>query len=419
MLIRLSFITLLQSLNMPRGCHGLEIRISPMIPSHTLMCSQLRLWRLRRESRFVETVARRGYRFLAEVKVGDAAPVRSLEPSAQPRPTAEPPERSDVAGDTTTPKSIKGSPARMVSAFAVLLAIAAIAAWKFYSWIRPSHVIRSLAVLPLESLSSDASQDYFADGMTDELISDLGQISALRVISRTSVMAYKRARKPLPQIARELNVDAVVEGTVLRSGDQVRITAQLIEASSDQHSCSAVLDRIIWPDGQDDDRSRAGSVCLSMVLLWNMHVQQPIHAIYISLRYVDFFRKEMNRCYVWPGLNLSVMSGMAAEDNHAMRCHAQDRGYFRIARRLDKEVKLRRVPAKVILQKFLLGDDPVLPVRSMCAPTLFEKLVGTFRDCFEDDLLMLFVSAFDRDHPLFVTRCGLLLHSVSSLRLHL
>jgi len=92
-----------------------------------------------------------------------------------------------------------------------------------------------LAVLPLESLSNDASQDFFADGMTDELISDLGQISELRVISRTSVMAYKHARKPLPQIARELKVDAVVEGTVLRSGDQVRITAQLIEASADKH----------------------------------------------------------------------------------------------------------------------------------------------------------------------------------------
>jgi TolB-like protein/Tfp pilus assembly protein PilF len=90
-------------------------------------------------------------------------------------------------------------------------------------------------VLPLENLSGDASQNYFADGMTDELITDLAQISALRVISRTSVMAYKGARKPLPQIARELNVDAVVEGTVLRSGDQVRITAQLIEASTDKH----------------------------------------------------------------------------------------------------------------------------------------------------------------------------------------
>jgi len=71
--------------------------------------------------------------------------------------------------------------------------------------------------------------------MTDELISDLGQIGALRVISRTSVMVYKHARKPLPQIARELNVDAVVEGTVLRSGNRVRITAQLIDASSDKH----------------------------------------------------------------------------------------------------------------------------------------------------------------------------------------
>ena len=89
-------------------------------------------------------------------------------------------------------------------------------------------------MLPLENLSSN-SQDYFADGMTDELITDLAQISALRVISRTSVMPYKGARKPLPQIAHELNVDAVVEGTVLRSGKQVRITAQLIQAPADKH----------------------------------------------------------------------------------------------------------------------------------------------------------------------------------------
>jgi TolB-like protein/Flp pilus assembly protein TadD len=95
--------------------------------------------------------------------------------------------------------------------------------------------IRSLVVLPLDNLSGEASQDYFADGMTDELITDLAQISALRVISRTSAMVYKGARKPLPQIARELNVDAVVEGTVLRSGDQVRITAQLIQAADDKH----------------------------------------------------------------------------------------------------------------------------------------------------------------------------------------
>jgi eukaryotic-like serine/threonine-protein kinase len=95
--------------------------------------------------------------------------------------------------------------------------------------------IRSLAVLPLENLSNDTGQEYFADGMTEQLITDLAQISALKVISRTSVMQYKGARKPLPQIAQELGVDAVVEGSVQRSGDRVRITAQLIDARADQH----------------------------------------------------------------------------------------------------------------------------------------------------------------------------------------
>jgi TolB-like protein/DNA-binding winged helix-turn-helix (wHTH) protein/Flp pilus assembly protein TadD len=184
--------------------------------------------------RFVETVARRGYRFLASVTVDGPTPILSPEPAVQAHP-----------GDTQVRPHVTDQPAAWwtlhpsawLTVISVsLLLIASIATWKFHARNPPSAlVIRSLAVLPLESLSNDASQDYFADGMTDELIADLGQISALRVISRTSVMAYKRARKPLPQIARELNVDAVVEGTVLRSGDRVRITAQLIEASADKH----------------------------------------------------------------------------------------------------------------------------------------------------------------------------------------
>ena len=185
--------------------------------------------------RFVETVARRGYRFLAEVKAADTVPVHRPESTTQPHPGAEAPEHAGLAGKLATHKPVPAPLAWKISVFVVLLVMVSLATWKLYSWKHPSPIIRSLAVLPLESLSSDPSQDYFADGMTDELISDLGQISALRVISRTSVMGYKRAHKPLPQIARELNVDAVVEGTVLRSGDQVRITAQLIEGSSDRH----------------------------------------------------------------------------------------------------------------------------------------------------------------------------------------
>ncbi len=95
--------------------------------------------------------------------------------------------------------------------------------------------IESLAVLPLENLSGDATQDYFADGMTEELITNLAKIRPLRVISRTSVMRYKGTKKSLPEIARELNVEGVIEGSVERSGDRVRITAQLIHASTDTH----------------------------------------------------------------------------------------------------------------------------------------------------------------------------------------
>ena len=194
--------------------------------------------------RFIETVARRGYRFLADVQVVDAATARNPEPATQPLPATESLDSRDLAVPLPVPTHLSPSRSWKVPASVLLLLIAALATWKLYSWNRPPPDIRSIAVLPLESLSNDASQDYFANGMTDELISDLGQISALRVISRTSAMTYKHVRKALPQIARELNVDAVVEGTVFRSGDHVRITVQLIEAASDKH---------LWSESYDNE----------------------------------------------------------------------------------------------------------------------------------------------------------------------
>src|SRR6204780_3860792 len=191
--------------------------------------------------RFIETLPKRGYRFIADVSVLDtgARPKRPESsagdlPGSQEKKT-EPGHKLPGAGLAVTPKRRLWLMRRVTVALALVLSLLIFFAWLFRSRGRAPAGIRSLAVLPLESLSGDASQNYFADGMTDELITDLAQISALRVISRTSVMAYKGARKPLPQIARELNVDAMVEGTVLRSGDQVRITAQLIEASTDKH----------------------------------------------------------------------------------------------------------------------------------------------------------------------------------------
>jgi TolB-like protein/DNA-binding winged helix-turn-helix (wHTH) protein/Flp pilus assembly protein TadD len=184
--------------------------------------------------RFIETLPKRGYRFIADVSVVDT----------DARPERQEPVLGDLSA-TNRGHKIQGiglavAPQRrllptrgIIVTLALVLSLAILSVWLFHS--RAPTGMRSIAVLPLDNLSGDASQNYFADGMTDELITDLAQISALRVISRTSVMAYKGARKPLPQIARELNVDAVVEGTVLRSGDRVRITAQLIEASTDKH----------------------------------------------------------------------------------------------------------------------------------------------------------------------------------------
>jgi len=101
--------------------------------------------------------------------------------------------------------------------------------------LRSALQIKSLAVLPLSSLSGEPDQEYFADGMTEELTTDLGKISALRVISRTSAMQYKGTKKSLADIARELNVDAVVEGTVARSGSHLRITANLLQSFPEKH----------------------------------------------------------------------------------------------------------------------------------------------------------------------------------------
>ncbi|MHB8217830.1 MAG: tetratricopeptide repeat protein [Candidatus Sulfotelmatobacter sp.] len=189
--------------------------------------------------RFIETLPKRGYRFIADVSVAgaDVPPKLPGSTSEEQLTTKLEHQVPDVGLSVASPapKSRFRPTRRFIVAVAIVLSFALLAVWLLRLPSRAPTAIRSLAVLPLENLSGDASQNYFADGMTDELITDLAQISALRVISRTSVMVYKGARKPLPQIARELNVDAVVEGTVLRSGDQVRITAQLIEASTDKH----------------------------------------------------------------------------------------------------------------------------------------------------------------------------------------
>ena len=184
------------------------------------------------QPRFVETSVGKGYRFIAPVE-------RMLEPpSAPPVSTGAPSERS---------KSVlwrrASVPAVAVAGLIAAAFIFNVAGVRSRVFARSASPIRSIVVLPLENLSADPNQEYFVDGMTDALITALAQVSSLRVISRTSAMHYKGSHQALPTIARELNVDAVVEGTVMRSGDRVRITAQLLDARTDRHLWARAYDR--------------------------------------------------------------------------------------------------------------------------------------------------------------------------------
>lgn len=175
--------------------------------------------------RFIETIPRKGYRFIAPVsangiegKVAESAAGISAERTRSARG-----RRLNLAIGITA---------------GIVLLTLGFAAYRL-GWPRSNSgvalQIHSLAVLPLQNLSADPAQEYFSDGMTDALITSLAQIGSVRVISRTSSMQYKQTKKSLPEIARELNVDGIIEGTVQRSGDRVRITAQLIHGPTDKH----------------------------------------------------------------------------------------------------------------------------------------------------------------------------------------
>jgi TolB-like protein/DNA-binding winged helix-turn-helix (wHTH) protein len=184
--------------------------------------------------RFIETLHRRGYRFVAPVETQNSADLgTTVLPSGTPSAGAFPADVSVAPRSYGRRAKILASALIAAIALFVILSLSSVRQ-RLLGHSSPLHV-NSLAVLPLANLSGDPGQDFFADGMTEALITDLGKISALRVISRTSVAQYKGTKKPLPEIARELNVDALVEGTVLRSGNHLRITANLLQASPEKH----------------------------------------------------------------------------------------------------------------------------------------------------------------------------------------
>ena len=194
--------------------------------------------------RYVETVPRRGYRFVAPVEETFVPPpvpatIELERASTSPASSASKPALAHTISEH--PNVPRWFTSRLAAAIAiVVVGLAALLVFAIHArnvTTNQANATRStsLVVLPLENLSGDKDQDYFADGMTDELIANLAKIRSLHVISRSTAMTYKGTRKPLSEIARELNVDAVVEGTVMRVGSRVRITAELVQVSTDHH----------------------------------------------------------------------------------------------------------------------------------------------------------------------------------------
>jgi TolB-like protein/DNA-binding winged helix-turn-helix (wHTH) protein len=210
--------------------------------------------------RWVETIPRRGYRFVGQVEWSD----EGFSSDIVSKPSSES-EDGGPGGEISPSVRVEPSQAlgrasgfgRRIALLVVVALVLLLAAFPIVKRIqdarsaKQARLIKSLAVLPLENLSGDPAQEYFADGMTDEVITMLAKNPSLRVISRTSVMQYKKVHRPLREIAQELGVDGILEGSVGRTGNRVHVTAQLIHAASDTH---------VWAESFDRDLSDVGSL---------------------------------------------------------------------------------------------------------------------------------------------------------------
>ena len=240
---------------------------------------------------FIETIPRRGYRFIAPVDTAKTS--RYEEPPALTTPV---PAATGAPGEQPLRTTIPWRQVLLTVTLTVSLALVIILLSRHWPGHYGADSIRSIAVLPLENLSGDPDQEYFVDGMSDELTTHLAKIKSLRVISRTSTMRYKKSGTPLAEIARSLHVDGVVEGSVLRSGDKVRITAQLIDARTDRHLWAEEYNRNL-----SDVIAVQGDVAWRIAQAVRAALTPEEHARLIATRQVDPYAYEayLKGRYFW------------------------------------------------------------------------------------------------------------------------
>jgi TolB-like protein/DNA-binding winged helix-turn-helix (wHTH) protein len=194
--------------------------------------------------RFVQTVTGKGYRFVAELRNGAGHKLEAVQPATVELPPSGSSVREFQGATSARRWRVAGLAAAVVLLVAGIMLTLNLGGIRDRAASQRIGPIHSIAVLPLANLSADRSQDYYADGMTDELITALARNRSLRVVSRTSVMQYKGVNRPLREIAQSLGVDGVLEGSIIRSGSNVRINLQLVYAPTDTH---------VWAESYDRD----------------------------------------------------------------------------------------------------------------------------------------------------------------------
>jgi TolB-like protein/DNA-binding winged helix-turn-helix (wHTH) protein len=266
--------------------------------------------------KFIQTVIGMGYRFIAPVTAVQTPSSEAVPPEAASMEPAAPdpiqPKEAILAealtGAPTLPSPSPRYPAWVgltaLAALLITIPIVTLGAHPLGERLlhgNPQPVISSLAVLPLENLSGDSSQDYFADGMTDELITMLAKESSLRIVSRTSVMQYRGARRPLPEIARALHADAILEGSVSRSAHQVHMNLQLIRADTDSHLWADSYQRDANDVALPDEAAKAIANQLHRavpVVKANRYVSPAAHDAYLHGNYL-WFGDHMEESGAW------------------------------------------------------------------------------------------------------------------------
>ena len=231
-------------------------------------------------TKFIETVPKRGYRFVAAVRRIEAGETDSA---------------SAARGEAEIPVVLEAPKKRRrrvaLAAIGLVALIVAAGMLVYVGRQRPAAgAIRSIAVLPLENLSGDPNQEFLSDGITDELITALARMHSVRVISRASTMIYKGSRKPLPQIARELNVDAVLEGSMVSAGGRVRLRAQLIRGATDEHVWAEAYERDLRDVlAVESELARDVAGAIRSQLPAPAHAERPVnaevHELYLKGRY--------------------------------------------------------------------------------------------------------------------------------------